>query len=49
MAIRSAENIWDFFGRLNKVNCIIMDAYKGYTIMPAQPIEMSKATSTSPL
>ncbi len=49
MAIRSAENIGDFFGQLNKVNCIIMDAYKGYMIMPAEPMEMSTATSASPL
>ncbi len=36
MAMRSTENIRDFFGHLNKVNCIIMDAYKGYMIMPPE-------------
>ncbi len=46
-AMRSAENIRDIFGRLNKVNCIIMDAYKGYTIMPAKPMAMSMAMSAS--
>jgi hypothetical protein len=45
--MRSAENIRDIFGRLNKVNCIIMDAYKGYTIMPAKPMAMSMAMSAS--
>jgi hypothetical protein len=34
MAMRSSENIRDFFGRLNKVNTIILDAYQGYTLAP---------------
>jgi len=37
MVMCSSENIWDFFGRLNKVNCIILDAYKSYSLMPAEP------------
>jgi hypothetical protein len=49
MAIRSMENIRDFFGHLNKVYCIIKDAHKGYMIMPPElapdgngKIEMAK-------
>ncbi len=38
MAMRPTENICDFFGRLNKVNTIILDAYKGYTITPPEPV-----------
>jgi hypothetical protein len=38
MAIRSSENICDFFGRLNNVNNIILDTYKSYMIMPAEPV-----------
>jgi hypothetical protein len=34
MAMRPTENIRDFFGRLNKVNTIILDAYQGYTLAP---------------
>ncbi len=37
MAMHSSENIRDFFGCLNKVNCIILDAYKSYTLMPPEP------------
>ncbi len=37
MAMRSSRNIRDCFGHLNKVNCIILDAYKGYTLMPPEP------------
>jgi hypothetical protein len=38
MAMRSTENIQDFFGRLNKVNTIILDAYQGYTLAPQDPV-----------
>ncbi len=38
MAMRSSKNIWDFFGRLNKVNTIILDAYQGYTLAPQDPV-----------
>jgi hypothetical protein len=38
MAMRPSENIRDFFGRLNKVNTIILDAYQGYTLAPQDPI-----------
>jgi hypothetical protein len=37
MAMRPTENIRDFFGHLNKVNNIILDAYKGYTLTPPEP------------
>jgi len=38
MAMRPMENIRDFFGRLNKVNTIILDAYQGYTLAPQDPV-----------
>jgi hypothetical protein len=38
MAMRHTENICDFIGQLIKVNSIILDAYKSYTIMPPEPI-----------
>ncbi len=38
MAMRSSENIRDFFGRLNKVNTIILEAYQGYTLAPPDPV-----------
>ncbi len=31
MAMHPTENVRDFFGRLNKVNTVILDAYQGYT------------------
>ena len=37
MAQRSTENVRSFFGRLNKVNAVIVDAYHGYTLTPANP------------
>ncbi len=37
MAMCSSENIRDFFGWLNKVNTIILDAYQGYTLAPRTP------------
>jgi hypothetical protein len=38
MALRPPENVHNFFSRLNQINCIIMDAYKSYTLMPAEPV-----------
>jgi len=38
MAMHPTENIRDFFGHLNKVNTIILDAYKGYTLTPPNPV-----------
>jgi hypothetical protein len=38
MAMRPTKNIRDFFGRLNKVNTIILDAYKGYTLTPPEAV-----------
>jgi hypothetical protein len=37
MAMRPTENVRSFFGRLNKVNTVILDAYQGYTLTPADP------------
>jgi hypothetical protein len=37
MAMHSSENILDFFGHLNNVNCIILYAYKSYTLLPSEP------------
>jgi hypothetical protein len=37
MVMRSTETICDFFGRLNKVNSILLDTYKSYNIMPPEP------------
>jgi len=37
MAQRSTENVRSFFGRLNKVNTVIVDAYHRYTLTPANP------------
>jgi hypothetical protein len=31
------ENVRSFFGHLNKVNTVILDAYQGYTLTPADP------------
>ncbi len=38
MAMRPSKNIRDFIGCLIKVNLIILDAYKSYTITPPEPI-----------
>ncbi len=38
MSMRPTENIRDFFGQLNKVNTIILDAYQGYTLAPQDPV-----------
>ncbi len=37
MAMRSTENVRSFFGHLNKVNTIIVEAYHGYTLTTADP------------
>jgi hypothetical protein len=37
MAMRLTENVRSFFGRLNKVNTVILDAYQSYTLTPADP------------
>jgi hypothetical protein len=37
MQQRSTENVRSFFGRLNKVNRVIVDAYHSYTLTPANP------------
>jgi hypothetical protein len=36
-AMKPTEKVRDYFGRLNKTNTIIMDAYKTYTILPIEP------------
>jgi hypothetical protein len=38
MAMLPTENIRDFFGRLARVNTIILDAYQGYTLAPQDPV-----------
>ncbi len=43
------ENVHDFFGRLNKINGINMDAYKYYTLMPPEPAQMSTEMSVLPI
>jgi hypothetical protein len=35
MAMQPTENVRSFFGRLNKVNTVILDAYQSYTLTPA--------------
>jgi hypothetical protein len=35
--MKPMENIHDYFGRLNKNNIIIMDAYDTFTILPEEP------------
>jgi len=37
MQQKPTENVRTFFGRLNKVNRVIVDAYHGYTLTPANP------------
>jgi hypothetical protein len=37
MQQRPTENVRSFFGRLNKVNRVIVDAYHSYTLIPANP------------
>ncbi len=38
MAMRPSENVRSFFGHLNKVNTVILDAYQGYTLTPQDPV-----------
>jgi hypothetical protein len=38
MAMRPTENVRSFFGRLNKVNTVILGAYQSYTLTPADPV-----------
>jgi hypothetical protein len=38
ITMRPTENIHDFIGRLIKVNSIILDKYRSYTITPPEPI-----------
>jgi hypothetical protein len=38
MVMRPSESIQDFIGHLIKVNSIILDVYKSYTITPPEPI-----------
>jgi len=38
MAMHPTKNIQDFFGRLNKVNTIILNAYQGYMLAPQDPV-----------
>jgi hypothetical protein len=37
MEMRPTENVRSFFGCLNKVNTVILDAYQSYTLTPADP------------
>jgi hypothetical protein len=37
MAMQPTENVSSFFGRLNKVNTVILDAYQSYTLTLADP------------
>ncbi len=37
MAMRPIENVRSFFGRLNKVNTVILDAYQSYMLTPHDP------------
>jgi hypothetical protein len=37
MAMRPTANVRSFFGRLNKVNTVILDAYHSYMLTPAEP------------
>jgi hypothetical protein len=37
MAMRPTENVRSFFGRLNKVNTVILDAYHSYMLTPPDP------------
>jgi hypothetical protein len=38
LAMKQTENVRDYFGRLNMVNMIIMEAYESYTVLPAEPV-----------
>jgi hypothetical protein len=49
MAMQPTENIRDFFGRLNKVNAVILDAYQGYTLAPQDPVPGANGNITMTL
>jgi hypothetical protein len=38
LAMKQNENVRDYFGRLNMVNTIIMEAYDSYTVLPVEPV-----------
>jgi hypothetical protein len=38
LAMKQTENVRDYFGRLNMVNIIIMEAYESYMVLPAEPV-----------
>jgi hypothetical protein len=38
MAMRPTENVRSFFGHLNKINTVILDAYQSYTLTPEDPV-----------
>jgi hypothetical protein len=38
MAMRPTKHDRDFFGRLARVNTVILDAYQGYTLAPQDPV-----------
>ena len=38
LAMKQTENVRDYFGRLNMVNVIIMEAYNSYTVLPVEPV-----------
>jgi hypothetical protein len=49
LAMKQTKNVRDYFGRLNMVNIIIMEAYESYTVLPAEPVltgNIQAATAT---
>ena len=38
LAMKQNKNVMDYFGRLNMVNTIIMEAYDSYTVLPVEPL-----------
>jgi hypothetical protein len=38
LAMKQNENVRDYFGHLNMVNTIIMEAYDSYTVLPVEPV-----------
>jgi hypothetical protein len=38
LAMKPSVNVWDYFGRLNITNTIIIVAYDSYTILPQEPV-----------
>jgi hypothetical protein len=41
--MKPSENVRDYFGHLNMVNQIIMEAYDSYTVLPAEPVLQNQA------